>query len=284
MSVVSDACARVPSLRRAKLHLIPPEERSSLYDYAARVAKCAEVRVGNWVEITTGGFKGQIGILRAVCSDGLLEVLIVPRFCMDFHGKRVFFGPALFDPDWVRARGGIIEVGLPGDLIFEKGLYERGLRVLVLDGFASVRRIHPDLRDDRMACFILSGIHLGDLESSHPLLRRQDRVQLTAGPYASVIGTVEDFDEEHAVVDIEIKEARGKLRESVQAKREELQRALRHGDSVRVAVGEHTGVQGAIVGMQELTLQGYVTRNDSRQVKDALLTIQSREGGVNRMV
>jgi ribosomal protein L24 len=233
--------------------LVPLEDRVPLLEMTS-----PSVARGSWVRIRKRGrHMNDLGLVYAICApERSADVLLVPRIQLDRKRKRQGRPPAaLFNEDAVKEVFGEKSVVCRNLIrVFKKELYKRGLveKTFALQDLSD-QSVYPT--PSELALFRQSG-HDSVAQAMIDCavhLHVGDRIRVVAGTFQGLSGRLLNIGD-HGTAEIEVDDPQ----KTVTVLTWEIRRFFLLGDAVKVHDGEHSGVNGFIVHMDDDSVIIYV--------------------------
>jgi transcription elongation factor SPT5 len=235
------------------IQFVPLEDRSALMNLGLR-----SIAVGSWVRVSKGKYRMDLAHVLDVDVDSrVAKVLLVPRISLDGRGKRgkrmraSRMAPCIFDAKRLGSKvkqledGGVMykgktyRSGLLESMFLLNGLYVASPTASELDTFGRTRTIDSSVMTKSWAKWAAASIRQGD------------RVRVTSGEQAGMIGKVLDI--AHEVVTIFPAGVSVIDNEDTRYLCIPLTSIRLHlviGDYICVVFGDNTGKSGAIVEVE----------------------------------
>ena len=242
---------------------VPVDEQTKVDDAFTNQRISLPFKVGQWVDIVRGHYRGCIGRVREI-TDGtdVIVVAVVPYLPAAECEKRRRSLLTLADAEDLLPKSELRVIdndSVLGTFKWKNLTFKNGLLELSLCGLHYVRaRAHkPSLADVGDFTQTEPWADIDELSGPEPCLKRGDHVCLQSGMFEGLLATTEDVQGSNVILrdlrskDGEPRQLDGPLNDTISVSRADICRVLKRGDHVRLCFGLHAGKMGVIVAQDE---------------------------------
>lgn len=264
-SVLGEARRNLDGIRHAALVNVPRHEQPIVRELASAEEAIQEIRVGDWMQIRRGRYRGDIARVREVTEGtDILTLAVVPRLIPTANGTRPKAEP--FDAD-------AISVAFPRDDVdflspnrpykkykFQGRLFVDGLLLLRVPSLHYAKKKIPPIAD--LGWFAKTEDSFGPLDAGEPFLKFGDRVRVDRGELKGLQGTAVEMRKGL----VRIVGLTGLtdffLPEQLTVPELDISRVFEVGQSVRMMVGPDKGRVGLLTSIEDIVVSLFVPELD----------------------